>query len=55
MSERKWDRRDRKRRSKEKNARMRGKRSVFEIGKAIAKRAKQGRKHGTPSDTENQR
>lgn len=34
------ERRERKRKSKEKDARMRGGRSVFEIGKAIAKRAK---------------
>lgn len=46
--EKRWQRRDRKRKAKEKNARMRGGRSVFEIAKAVHKRAK----HATPLDTE---
>lgn len=37
------DRRDKKKASKEKDARMRGKRSVFEMGKAAAKRYREGK------------
>jgi hypothetical protein len=35
--------RERKRLARERDARMRGRRSVFEIGKAIAKRAKRAK------------